>query len=131
MLVDRATMWNWSWPEESPDFVYTNVSYRADNESDYPLFVSLDFNQQPPETPVGFEVEIGYALAHHFDCSALINDFSYSDERLLKIQPTGQVVACEREDDEQGRPSYPRVPGPSGTYQQVIQQLLVAAQREG
>lgn len=131
MRLDRTAMWNWSWPEEGPDYVYTNVSYSADNDVTYPLFVSLNFNQEPPVVPVGFEVETGYALAHHFNCSALINDFSYSEDRLLEIQPTGQVEACEREDDKQGRPSYPRVPGPLGTYQQVMQQLQEAAQREG
>jgi hypothetical protein len=130
MPLDRAAMWNWSWAEEAPDYVYTNVSYSAHDDPTYPLFVTLNFNQ-PPEVPVGFEVEIGYALAHYFNCSALINDFSYSEGRMLEIQSTGQVMACVSEDDAQGQTCYYHVSGPMGTYQQVIQQLQVAAQQEG
>ena len=131
LKLDQADMWNWDWPGEAPYLVYTPFSYIVGENPIYPLFLSFIFNK-PPKVPVGIEVEIGYALARQFDCLALINDFSDSADGLLEIQPTGQVEACEREDDAQGRPSYPRVPGPSGTYQQVIQQLqLAAAQREG
>lgn len=120
LRVDRGAMWDWEWPDEAPNYVHTNVSYVPTNKPAYPLFVALNFNQFL-EVPVAFEVEIGYALAQHFDCTTLLHDPSDSADGLLEIQPSGQIMACELEQDAQGRPVYG--PGPSGMYPEVLTQL--------
>jgi hypothetical protein len=122
LQVDRATFWNWNWPEEAPEQLLVNVSYVVDDEPAYPLLLSLSFNR-PLAVPLGFEVELGYALARHFDCAVLVSDPSDSADGLLQIQPTGDVAACVLGEDSQGRPSYRLVAGLSGPYHQVISQL--------
>jgi hypothetical protein len=81
LKLDQADMWNWDWPGEAPDLVYTPFSYIVGENLSTRCFYPLFFNK-PPQVPVGIEVEIGYALAHHFDCLALINDFSDSADGL-------------------------------------------------
>jgi len=122
LQVDRATFWNWNWPEESPEQLLVNVSYVVDDEPTYPLLLSLNFNR-PLAVSLGFEVELGYALARHFDCTVLVSDPSDSADGLLQIQPTGDVAACVLGEDSQGHPSYQFVAGLSGPYNQVINQL--------
>lgn len=120
LSIDRAAMWNWSWPAEAPAYVQTNVSYAVDAALAYPVLLSLNFNQ-PLDVPVAFEVEVGYALAQRFACSVLVSDPSDSADGLLEVQASGQIVACQLELDAQGRPVY--TPGPSGLYPDVITQL--------
>lgn len=110
--------------------MHTNVSYVVGGNPTYPLFLTLNFNQ-PPQVPVGFEIALCYALAHQFDCTIVVSDFSDSAGGLLAIQPTGQVATCVLDDEEPDQPYYRPAPGPLGTYQQVIEQLRVAAQQDG
>jgi hypothetical protein len=122
LQIDRALFWDWNWLAEAPVQVLVNVSYAVDDEPTYPLLLSLNFNR-PLALPLSVEVELGYALAQHFDCTVLVSDPSDSADGLLQIQPTGEVTACVLGEDTQGQPSYRLVAGLSGSYQQVISQL--------
>ncbi len=122
LQIDRATFWDWSWLEKAPEQLLVNVSYVLDDEPAYPLLLSLNFNR-PLTVSLSFEVEVGYALARHFDCAVLVSDPSDSADGLLQIHPTGDVAACVLSEDSQGHPSYQLVAGLSGPYHQVLSHL--------
>ncbi|WP_460583339.1 hypothetical protein [Hymenobacter arcticus] len=93
----------------------------------------MNFNKTR-EVSLGFEIELGVALAQRFGCAMLIGDPSDphgSPDRPLEIQPSGQVRSCEREEDEEGQRTHPSVKGLSGSYQEAIAQLEALVQRVG
>lgn len=120
--LNRAAMWNWNWPGQAPEHVQTNVTYVVDNDSAYPLFISLGFNQTLIVRPA-FEVVAGYELAGKFDCAVLVNDPRDEADSLLEVRPTGQVVACGSEIDEGGRSIYIYPPHQDVTYQDVVSEM--------
>jgi hypothetical protein len=120
--VDRAAMWNWDWPGQAPEHLQINVSYAVDADPTYPLFISLSFNETLLLLPA-FEVVAGYELAQKFACAVLVNDPRNEADTLLEVRPTGEVVACTIERNENDQTVYNYSATQALSYLDIVRQV--------
>jgi hypothetical protein len=94
----------------------------VDADPAYPVFISLSFNETLLLMPA-FEVVAGYELAQKFACAVLVNDPRNEADTLLEVWPTGEVVACAIERDENNQTVYNYSATRALSYLDVVRQV--------
>lgn len=118
------SFWNWDWNNNPSGAIFANIRYIYDPADEYTTNISIIFNDHYYVQHT-FEADIAIALASHFNCRAVVNDTTSSDDTFIEVHPNGLMFRCVQGTNADGQVSFQRISDISLSYDEFAKAVKI------